>query len=118
MERNNEEKKTNLAVQDVVIAVALDAHLNVGGITRGDLRLGHQEGRANLALQQRVEPLSLLCLTAVLGNDLHVASVGGGAVDRLGSCSALAQVLGHEPVLEIAEASALLEVRLGQEHVP
>lgn len=36
----------------------------------------------------------------------------------LASNPALAQVLGHEAILQIAETSSLLEVVLGQEHVP
>ena len=110
--------QTNLAVQDVVVAVLLDGHLNIGSITRRNLRLRHQERRANLAPQQGIQPLPILCLGTVLGNNLHVASIGSSAVDSLGSCPALAQVLSHEAVLQVAEASTLLEVCLGQEHVP
>ena len=75
--------KTYLAVEDVVVAVALDGHLDVCGVTGGDLGLCHQEGRADLALEERVEPLPLLSLGAVLGDDFHVACVWGGAVGSL-----------------------------------
>lgn len=66
-----------------MVAIALDGHLDVCGITGGDLRLCHQEGRADLALEERVEPLPLLSLGAVLGDDFHVACVWGGAVGSL-----------------------------------
>jgi hypothetical protein len=36
----------------------------------------------------------------------------------LASHPRLAQVLGHEPVLQVAESSTLFEMRLWQEHVP
>jgi hypothetical protein len=111
-------RQTNLAVQDVVVAVLLDGHLNVGSITRRNLRLRHQERRPDLPLEQRIQPLPLLCLGTVLGNDLHVAGIRSSAVDSLRRCPALAQVLSHESVLQVTETSTLLEVCLGQEHVP
>jgi hypothetical protein len=101
-----------------VVAITLDPHLNVGSITRRNLGLRHEESRADLAPEQRVKPLPLLLLVAVFGEHLHVAGIWGRAIDSLGRDPALAQVLCHEPVLEVAEASALLEVCLGQEHVP
>jgi len=101
-----------------VITVTRDSHLDVGGIARRHLGLRHEEGRADLALEQRVEPLPLLRLTAVLGYHLHVARVWSSTVDGLRRYPALAQVLCHEPVLEVAEASTLPEVCLGQKHIP
>lgn len=125
---------TYLAVEDVVIAITLDGHLDVGSITRGDLRFCHQERRSNLAVQQRVKPLPLLCLGTVLSKHLHVARIWSSAVGSLSAVSmksifrvvqtylrsypALAQVLGHDAVLQVAEASTLFEMCLGQEHVP
>ena len=72
-----------LTVQDVRIAVTRDCHLNVGSITRRHLRLCHQERRPDLAPQQRIQPLPLLCLSAILCNDLHVSSIRGRAIDSL-----------------------------------
>jgi hypothetical protein len=113
-----EGEETYRTVQNVLVALTGNLQSNVGGITRGNIRLGHEESRANLAVEQRLEPLVLLSLGAVLCNDLHVSSVWSSTVGGLGGSAALAQVLGHEPVLQIAEASTLLEVVLGQEHVP
>ena len=48
------------AVDDILIAVASNAALDVGGIGRRDFRFGHGEGGANLTGQQRLQPLFLL----------------------------------------------------------
>lgn len=109
---------TYRAIENVFVALLADLQSDVGGITRGNIRLGHEESRTNLALQQRLEPFVLLCLCSVLGNDLHVSSVRGGAVGGLGGGATLAQVLGHQSVLQVAEASSLLEVVSWEEHVP
>jgi hypothetical protein len=66
-----------------MIAVALNLHLDIPGIRRGDLGFRHQEGGADLTVHQRLQPPGLLCVVAVLGQHLHVARVRGGAVDRL-----------------------------------
>ena len=70
-------------VHDVVVAVALDAALDVRGVRARDPRLGHREARADLAFEQRDEPLVLLLGRPELGEDLHVAGVGRRAVRRL-----------------------------------
>ena len=70
------------AVDDVVVAVALDAALDVARVGRGHRRLGHGEARADLAVEQRLQPLLLVLLGAVAGEHLHVAGVGRRAVDR------------------------------------
>lgn len=107
-----------LAVEDVLVALAANVELDVGSVGRGDLGLGHEERGANLAVHQGLEPLLLLGVVAVLGQDLHVARVGGRAVAGLGGAARAAQPLGHEAVLEVGPAGRLLVVALGQEHVP
>ena len=87
-----------LAVENIFIAIAPDIKLDVSGIAGSDLRLGHQESRADLALQQGVQPPALLLLIAVFGEDFHVASIRGGAVGCLRGGPALAQVLGHQTI--------------------
>ena len=106
------------AVQDPVVTLLAHGQGDVGGVRAGDVGLGHQEGGSDLALEQWLEPLVLVLLCAVLGEHLHVACVGGGAVGGLGCGQALAQVLCHQAVFQVGEAGALLEVVLGQEHVP
>ena len=54
-----------LAVQHPLVAVELGVERDVGGIRGGDARLGHDEGRADLALQQRLQPLLLVLGRAV-----------------------------------------------------
>ena len=54
------------------------------GVAAGDVRLGHRERGADLAGEQRLEPLLLLLGRAEHVQDLHVAGVRRGAVQRLG----------------------------------
>lgn len=101
-----------------MVTVLGHGHLNVGGVTAGNLGLSHEESRADLATEQRVKPLPFLLLGAILGEDLHVTSVGSSTVDSLGSDVGLAQVFSHEAILEIRETSTFLEVVLRKEHIP
>lgn len=101
-----------------MVAIALDGHLDIRSIRRRNLGLRHKERGPNLALKQRIQPAPLLFLIAVLGQHLHIARIRGGAVGRLRGSAALAEILSHEAVLQVREAGALLEVVLGQEHVP
>lgn len=101
-----------------MVAVLLNLHLDIPGVRGGDLRLCHEECRADLALHQRLEPCFLLRIVAVLGQHFHVARVGGGAVDGFRGYPRLAEPLGHEAILEVREAGRLLVVALGEEHVP
>lgn len=106
------------AVEDVLVTLTLDAKLDVGGIRRRNIGLSHQESRADLSLHQRLEPLLLLRSVAVLGDDLHVASIGGGAVAGLGSRARSTQPLSHQGILQVGPAGGLGVEALGQEHVP
>lgn len=56
------------------------------------------------------------CDASVVSLNTH--SRDRSACTHLASRPTLAQVLGHEPVLKVAEPRALLEVVLGQEHIP
>lgn len=106
------------AVHDPLVALLADIQLDVGGVGRSDSRLSHKERRADLAFHQGLQPLSLLLLVAILGNDLHVTRVGGGAVCGLGGNLGSAEPLSHEAVLYVGEAGRLLVVSSGEEHVP
>ena len=68
---------------DIFVAAHFDAALDVGRVGRGDVGLGHQEGRADLAVHQRLQPLVLLLARAVAVQHLHVAGVRRGAVEHL-----------------------------------
>lgn len=106
------------SVQDVLVALSLDIELDVGRIGAGNVGLRHEERRADLALHERLEPLRLLRSVAVLGQDLHVAGVRGGAIARLGGRSGAAEPLSHQAILEVGPAGRLGVVALGEEHVP
>ena len=105
-----------VAVDHVVVAVAVGARAQAGGIRARDLGLGHREARADLARQQRLEPALLLLGRPELREDLHVAGVRGGAVEGARGQRAAAHDLAERGVLEVGEPGAVL--RVGQEEVP
>ena len=100
----------------VVIAVAEDAAADVGGVRRSDIGFGHGEAGADLAGQQRFQPLPLLEFVAVQMQYFHVAGIGCRAVEDLRSNQRTAHDLGHAGVIEIAQAGAVAAV--GQEQIP
>ena len=69
------------AVEHDVVAVEGGGGLHVGGVGAGDAGLGHQERAAHPPVEQRLEPLLLLLGRAVAQQHLHVAGVGGVAVE-------------------------------------
>ncbi len=103
-------------VDDVVVAVTLDATLDVRGVGARDPRLGHREARADLAVEQRLQPLFLLLGRAELGEELHVAGVGRGAVRGLGCEQVAAHELAQRRVVEVGQPGAESVVR--KEEVP
>ena len=72
-----------LAIDDPLVAVQHRAGTDIGGIRGGHPGLGHGVGGADLAVHQRLQPLLLLGLAAVFVQHLHIAGVGGGAVEHL-----------------------------------
>ena len=72
------------AVDEVVVAVAHDGTGDVSSVGRSDVRLGHGEGRADLAGEQGLQPPLLLRFGAVTQNSFHVAGVRRAAVEHLG----------------------------------
>jgi hypothetical protein len=101
-----------------VISISLHLHLDVGSIRGRDIWLGHEESRANLASHQWLQPLLLLGVISVLGQDLHVTGIWGSAVASLRRGSRAAEVLSHQTILEVGEAGRLLVVALCEEQVP
>ena len=104
------------AVDHVVVAVPHDRRLDIGRVGGGDGRFGHAEGAADLALQQRREPLRLLLLRPVELQRFHVAGVGGGAVEHFGRPLHPAHDLRQRGVFQVAQPGAAFAV--GQEQVP
>lgn len=74
---------TYRAIEDVLVALAADVQLDVGRITGRNVGFGHQESRADLAVEQGSKPLLLLGVVAVLGQYLHVTSIGSSIVRSL-----------------------------------
>ena len=70
------------AVDHIVVAVPDDEARDVGRVGRGDVRLCHRKGRADLPGEQGLEPSVLLRLGPVAQDRLHVAGVGGAAVEH------------------------------------
>jgi hypothetical protein len=117
--------------------VSHNGRANVCCVRRGHLRLRHQERRANLALEERRQPLSLLlrraapqqhlrhraashiiattAATAMPPHDtrthLHVARVRRGAVARLRREGTAAQNLAQRCVLSERQPLAAADVR-------
>ena len=105
-----------LAVEHPLVALELGVERQVGGVGGGDARLGHDVGGADLALQQRLQPLLLLLGRAVALDHLHVAGVGGGAVEGLGRQPRPAHLLGEVGVFDGGQPIAL--VGGGEPEVP
>ena len=80
------------------------------------LRFGHGIGRADLAVQQRLQPLLLLLGRADLLQHFHVAGVGRRAVERLRRQRLLAELGGDVGIVEVGEAAA--DLGMGQEEIP
>jgi hypothetical protein len=104
-------------VDDPLVAVEDGAALQQGRVGARGRRLGHREAGADAALEGGLEPALLLFGAAVLGEDLHVAGVRGGAVEgHRGDHRAAAHLLAEEPVLPVLQPRA--EALVGHEHVP
>ncbi len=73
-----------VSVYDILIAISNNAGPDVCGIRRGHVRLRHTKGGADLAFQQRLEPLLLLLFSAVANQDLHIPRIRRRAIEYLG----------------------------------
>ena len=103
-------------VDDIFVAVTLDAAGDVGGVGGGNLRLRHREGGADLAIQQRLQPLLLMLLGAVTGQHFHVAGVGRGAVEDLRGVARTAHDLAQRRIVQVGHGETIGILR--QEQVP
>ena len=91
-----------LAVDHPLVAVEHGPAGDVLGVRRRDVGLGHRVRRADLAVEQRLEPLLLLLRRADALEHLHVAGVGRGAVEALRRERVLAELVGDVGVVEVA----------------
>lgn len=69
-----------LSVENPFITFLAHRHLDVSGVTGGNLGLCHQEGGSNVSIQKWLEPFVFLCLCTILGKDFHVACVWSSTV--------------------------------------
>ena len=93
-------------VDHIMIAVARHAGLDVGRIRARHRRLGHQKGRADIALHQRREPPILLRPRAVAVEDFHIAGVRGRAVEALGRPAEPPHLLGTKRIFQVGQLRA------------
>ena len=105
-----------LAVQDPLVAVEARLGRDLLGVGRGEVGFGHGVGRPDLAREERLQPFLLLLGRAVAFEHLHVARVGGAAVQALRRDRVLAQFSRDVGVVEVLEA--LAGVGVGKEEVP
>ena len=97
------------AVQHVIVAVGHAGHRDIGRVRTGHIRFRHQIGGADITRHQRFQPAVLHRLGAVAGEDLHVAGVGGVAVEHLGGKVAFAHFLGQIGVFDGVQLRAVAE---------
>ena len=105
-----------LAVEHPFVAVELGLHRQVGGVRRADAGLGHDVGRADLAVQQRLQPFLLVLRRAVALDHFHIAGVGGGAIEGLRRQPRPAHLLGEVGVFDRGQPITL--VGSGEPEVP
>ena len=105
-----------LAVDHPFVADQFCGRRDILGVRRGDIRFGHGVGGADLAVQQRLQPLFFLLLGADALQHFHVAGIRRRAVHGLRRHRALAELGGDIGVVEISQAFAGLGIR--QEEIP
>ena len=79
----SDRSRTHRAIKDIVISRLCHRQGNVGGIAGGDIGLSHEESGPYFSIEQWFKPLLLLIVVAILGENFHVASVGGSAITGL-----------------------------------
>ena len=105
-----------LAVDDPLVAFEHGRGGDVLGVRRGVVHFGHGVGRADLAIEQGLQPALFLRRRANTLQHLHVAGVGRRAVHAFTGQRGLAQFGGDVGVVQIGQAFA--GVGIGQEEVP
>src|SRR3990167_5394018 len=83
------------AVDHILITLALNTRFDVGRIAGRHIRFSHGKSRADLALQQGLEPARLVLVRAITGDGFHIAGVGGRAVEHFAGPQDVAHDLGQ-----------------------
>jgi hypothetical protein len=105
------------SVDDVVVALPRNAGADVRRVRGRNLGLGHRKAGANLAGEQRLEPLLLLFGRAVPDEHFHVAGVGRRTVEHLRrEPRRAAHDLAQRRVLGVGESRPVVALR--QKQVP
>src|SRR6266436_1799970 len=74
-----------MTIDEVVVAVTNRPSRKLRRIRARGFRLGHRKAGAHLAGQTGLEPLALLLGGSELGQNLHIAGIGGHAIE--GACA-------------------------------
>ena len=93
------------AVDHIFVAVPDDEACDVGCVGRGDVRLGHREGRTDFPGEQRLQPSLLLRFGPVAQDRLHVAGVGRAAVEHFRREMRTSHDLAQRRVFKIGQAA-------------
>ena len=75
-----------------------------GGVGPGEERLGQREGAGDFAAQIREQPPLLLCFVGTVGEQLHIAAVGGLHTEQFHRHHASTDDLRHQGQPELARA--------------
>ena len=106
-----------VAIDDVLVALALNPRVDVRRIRRGDVGLRHGEARSDRPVQQRLQPLLALGLRAVAHEHFHVAGVRRGTVeDFCAQNRDAAHDFAQGGVFDVGEPGAVLALR--QKQIP
>ena len=100
-------------VEHDVVAVEGGRGLHVRRVGARDAGLGHEERAAHPPVEQGLEPLLLLLGGAVAQQHLHVAGVGGVAVEHQRGQRRAAGLLGDRGVVGVAEPGAAVGAEAG-----
>ena len=111
-----------VAIDHVLITLALNTGADIGGVARCHLRLGHRKGGADLAIEQRLEPTVTVLLRTIAGNGFHIARIRCRAVEHFGGPAYTAHDFSQRCVFLIRQACTLHPCNLGgvlrQKQVP
>ena len=106
------------AIDHVMVAVAQNRALDIGGVRGGDRGLRHQKRRTDFAVHQRLQPFILVRARAVTLEQFHIAGIGRGAIEHLGRELPAAHDFRQRRVFEIGKAGAFERERIVDFRMP
>ena len=106
-------------VEHPLVAIPVDARLQIGRVARRDVGLRHGKGASDLALKQGAQPTPALLRRGKQMQQLHVAGVGCAAVEDFRGPGHASHDLGQRRVVQIAQAQTrLILTQAGQKEIP